>query len=72
MSDRQQDLVEILKKDYQRFPDNQTFDIYAENVYFKDPLNEFRGVKKYQAMIGFLSNFFSDVIIDFRLIGNTR
>ncbi len=60
-SDRQQNLVEILKEDYERFPDNQTFEIYAENVYFKDPLNEFRGVKKYREMIGFLSNFFSDI-----------
>ena len=33
---------EILLEDYQRFPDNQTFDIYAPDVYFKDPLNEFR------------------------------
>ncbi|MEM8832179.1 MAG: DUF2358 domain-containing protein [Cyanobacteria bacterium P01_G01_bin.19] len=60
-SDRQQDLVEILKQDYARFPDNQTFEIYAENVYFKDPLNEFRGVKKYREMIGFLSSFFSNI-----------
>ena len=55
------DLVEILKADYQIFPDNQTFDIYAEEVYFKDPLNEFRGVKKYRKMIGFLSSFFKDI-----------
>jgi len=57
----QQDLVEILKADYQRFPDNQTFDIYSEDVYFKDPLNEFRGVKKYREMIGFLSKFFGNI-----------
>ncbi len=61
MEKLQKDLVEILKEDYQRFPENQTFDIYADNVYFKDPLNEFNGVKKYQAMIGFLNSFFSDV-----------
>ena len=61
MSDFQQDLVEILKEDYQRFPDNQTFEIYAEDVYFKDPLNEFRGVKKYQAMIKFLGSFFNNI-----------
>lgn len=54
-------LVEILKQDYQRFPENQTFEIYAEDVYFKDPLNEFRGVKKYKAMIKFLSSFFNDI-----------
>jgi len=61
MSDRQQDLVNILKEDYQRFPENQTFEIYAEDVYFKDPLNEFRGVKKYKSMIGFLSSFFNNI-----------
>ena len=54
-------LIEILKEDYQRFPENQTFEIYAEDVYFKDPLNEFRGVKKYQAMIGFLGSFFNNI-----------
>ncbi|MCC0176337.1 DUF2358 domain-containing protein [Waterburya agarophytonicola K14] len=61
MNNEQKDLVEILKQDYQRFPDNQTFEIYAEDVYFKDPLNEFRGVKKYREMIGFLSSFFSKI-----------
>ena len=61
MSDRKQDLIEILKSDYARFPDNQTFEIYAEDVYFKDPLNEFRGVKKYREMIGFLDKFFSNI-----------
>ncbi len=64
MNNEQKDLVSILKADYQRFPDNQTFDIYAEDVYFKDPLNKFRGVKKYQAMIGFLGNFFGNVEMD--------
>ncbi len=57
----QQDLVAILREDYQRFPANQTFDIYADNVYFKDPLNEFRGVKRYRMMIGFLGSFFGNV-----------
>ncbi len=61
INNRQPDIVEILEKDYARFPENQTFDIYAEDVYFKDPLNEFRGVKKYQKMIGFLSTFFSHI-----------
>ena len=55
------DLVEILKEDYARFPENQTYDIYADDVYFKDPLNEFRGVKKYQGMIKFIGTFFGNV-----------
>jgi hypothetical protein len=59
-----QDLVEILREDYQRFPADQTFDIYADNVYFKDPLNEFRGLKRYRMMIGFLGSFFGNVEMD--------
>ncbi|MEO1671894.1 MAG: DUF2358 domain-containing protein [Cyanobacteria bacterium J06631_2] len=61
MTRSQQNLAEILREDYERFPENQTYDIYAEDVYFKDPLNEFRGVKKYRDMIGFLQDFFSNV-----------
>lgn len=60
-NNQQLDLVAILKSDYLRFPANQTYDIYAENVYFKDPLNEFQGVQRYQKMIGFLSSFFSNI-----------
>ena len=64
INNRQQDLVEILREDYARFPDNQTYEIYDRDVYFKDPLNEFNGVKKYQAMIGFLGSFFGNVKMD--------
>ena len=60
----QQDLVNILRQDYERFPDNQTYEIYADDVYFKDPLNEFNGIKKYKAMIGFLGTFFGNVEMD--------
>lgn len=58
---QQEDLIKILREDYARFPKSQTYDIYADEVYFKDPLNEFRGVKRYQAMISFLDGFFSNV-----------
>ncbi|MEO1446904.1 MAG: DUF2358 domain-containing protein, partial [Cyanobacteria bacterium J06635_11] len=30
-------LVEQLRQDYARFPDNQTYGLYAENVQFTDP-----------------------------------
>ena len=66
---KQKDLVEIIREDYQRFPENQTFEIYAEDVYFKDPLNEFNGIKKYRAMIGFLGTFFGDVKMDVHDVG---
>lgn len=61
---QESDLTAILREDYARFPDNQTYEIYAQDVYFKDPLNEFKGVKKYRAMIGFLGSFFGDVKMD--------
>lgn len=57
-------ITEIIKQDYQKFPKDQTYSIYAEDVYFKDPLNEFRGVKRYQTMIGFIGTFFGDVNLE--------
>ncbi len=64
-------ILEILKDDYQRFPVNQTYSIYAENVYFKDPLNEFQGVKRYQKMIDFLSTWLQDIRMDLHDIHQT-
>ncbi len=58
------DIVEILKRDYQNFPENQTYQIYADNVYFKDPLNSFKAIKQYQKMIGFLGSFFQDINLE--------
>lgn len=57
-------LVEQLKQDYARFPDDQTYSLYAEDVHFKDPLNEFDGVDRYRKMIGFIGRFFGDVQMD--------
>jgi hypothetical protein len=58
------DIIEILKEDYQRFPRNQTYSIYAEDVYFKDPLNEFRGLDRYRQTIGFINTWFGDPKMD--------
>lgn len=58
------DIIQILKEDYQRFPKNQTYSIYAEDVYFKDPLNEFRGRDRYQQTIGFINTWFGDPKMD--------
>lgn len=55
------DLIKILKDDYRRFPINQTYSIYAADVYFKDPLTEFRGIERYRKMIGFISKWFRDI-----------
>ena len=58
------DIIEILKEDYQRFPINQTYSIYAPDVYFQDPLNKFRGVKRYKQMINFIQTFFLNPKMD--------
>lgn len=58
------DLVAIIKQDYQQFPNDQTYSIYAEDVYFEDPLNKFQGIARYQKMIGFLGRFFGNIDLE--------
>ncbi|MFN6483153.1 MULTISPECIES: DUF2358 domain-containing protein [unclassified Nostoc] len=58
------DIIEILKEDYQRFPVNQTYSIYAPEVYFQDPMNKFRGVKRYKGMINFIQTWFLNPKMD--------
>lgn len=65
-------LLEIIKNDYQTFPDNQTYSVYADNVYFKDPMNEFTGVKQYQEMIGFMSTWFKNIDLELHNIYQTN
>ncbi|NJL45161.1 MAG: DUF2358 domain-containing protein [Leptolyngbyaceae cyanobacterium SM2_3_12] len=55
------DLLDQIRLDYQTFPADQSYHLYAEDVYFKDPLTEFRGVKRYQEMIGFMQHWFRDI-----------
>ena len=57
-------LVEIIQQDYQNFPENQTFSIYAENVHFRDPIYNFSGKNKYQSMIKFLRRWFKDLRLE--------
>ncbi|MGB7443058.1 MAG: DUF2358 domain-containing protein [Coleofasciculaceae cyanobacterium] len=54
------DIIQTLKQDYQRFPNEQTYSIYAPDVFFKDPMNEFRGIERYQKMIGFINHWFKE------------
>ncbi len=58
------EIIEIIKQDYQYFPLNQTYSIYASDIYFKDPLNEFKGIERYQKMIGFMGNWFKKIQLD--------
>lgn len=64
-------ILEQLKEDYSRFPENQTYSLYAPDVQFKDPLNEFSGVEKYKKMISFLSGFFRDIDMELHSIEQT-
>ncbi|MEO0869067.1 MAG: DUF2358 domain-containing protein [Cyanobacteria bacterium J06642_11] len=57
-------VIAQVKADYGRFPVNQTYELYSENVYFKDPMNEFRGVERYQRMIGFIQQWFRDIELE--------
>jgi hypothetical protein len=52
------DLLSALRQDYDRFPADQTYRLYREDVWFKDPMTEFRGVNKYRDMIGLIDRFF--------------
>lgn len=65
-------LIEQLKQDYARFPEDQTYSLYAEDVHFKDPLNDFTGVGRYQKMIGFIGWFFSEVQMDLHSIEQSQ
>jgi hypothetical protein len=53
-------ILTVLRTDYDRFPADQTYSIYAEDVYFKDPMTEFRGIARYQQMIGLIQTWFLD------------
>ena len=62
------DILERIRQDYQRFPHDQSYDLYAEGVYFKDPLTQFRGVDRYRQMIGFMERWFQRVQLDLHAI----
>jgi len=58
------DILDILTADYRNFPRNQTYEIYAPEVYFKDPMTEFRGRGRYQQMIHWIERLFEDPRLD--------
>ncbi len=55
------DILAALRSDYRTFPQQQSFDLYAPDVFFKDPLTQFRGITRYQQMIGFIGRWVKDV-----------
>lgn len=66
------DILTALRQDYSKFPQNQTYSLYSEDVFFKDPMTEFRGVKKYQEMISLIARFFKNPQLDLHEIQQTR
>lgn len=57
-------VIEQVKADYARFPQEQSYGLYTPNVYFKDPMNEFRGVEQYRRMIGFIATWFRNIDLE--------
>jgi hypothetical protein len=56
--DKKADILDQLRQDYANFPYNQTYSLYAPDVFFKDPMTQFRGLTRYQQMIGFIQQWF--------------
>ncbi|MEB3293949.1 MAG: DUF2358 domain-containing protein [Synechococcales bacterium] len=54
------DILDQLRQDYDRFPKQPTYSLYAPDVYFKDPMTQFRGIQRYQQMIEFIDRFFQE------------
>lgn len=65
-------IIEVLKQDYEEFPANQTYSIYATDVFFKDPLSQFCGLERYKQMIGFINRWFSDPKLELHHIENSE
>ena len=65
------DILEILQDDYRKFPNNQTYSLYADDVYFKDPITKFRGCDRYRQMIGLIKTWFLNPQLDLHNIQQT-
>ena len=66
------DILERIRADYARFPNDQSYDLYAEDVYFQDPLNQFRGVERYRRMISFMGSWFQQIDLQLHSIEYTN
>lgn len=65
-------LIETIKQDYANFPHNFTYGIYSPNVYFRDPVFQFRGIDRYQKMINFIAHWFADLKLELLNITNSE
>jgi Uncharacterized conserved protein (DUF2358) len=66
------DILDALRADYQNFPHNQTYELYADDVYFKDPMTAFRGKARYQQMIGFIDQWFLNPTLELHDLQRTE
>ena len=66
------DILDIIKSDYAKFPEAQTYGTYSKDVYFKDPVYNFRGIKQYQRMIGFITFWFKNLKLDLHEISRSE
>lgn len=64
-------ICDRIRQDYANFPADQSYDLYAEDVYFRDPLNEFTGVDQYQEMIGFIAKWFQQPQLELHRLEKT-
>ncbi|MBD2188963.1 DUF2358 domain-containing protein [Pseudanabaena mucicola] len=71
MTTSKPNILDIIKADYAKFPAAQTYSIYSEDVYFKDPVYNFRGIKQYQKMIGFITFWFKNLKLELHDITRT-
>jgi Uncharacterized conserved protein (DUF2358) len=62
------DIITILRQDYASFPLDQSYNIYAEDVYFQDPLTRFTGLDRYRRTITFIETWFKDLRLELREI----
>jgi Uncharacterized conserved protein (DUF2358) len=65
------DILPALQADYDRFPHHQTYSLYADDVYFKDPMTEFRGRDRYQQMISFIQAWFRNCKMEVHNLSQT-
>lgn len=61
---RLETVCDRIRQDYANFPHDQSYDLYAEEVFFQDPLNRFTGLARYQAMIAFITRWFQQPRLD--------
>ena len=64
-------MIERLRADYARFPKDQSYDLYADEVYFKDPTSEFRGRDRYRKTIAFIDRWFRNPTLELHAIAPT-